>query len=115
ALLVAEPDPGLGGQRLHRLDEADVLHLLQERENVPAHPAAEAVPSENVVLQDEGVSFVHDRAEDLFDPVRLLDRYDAPAPPSEVLLRFREARPLLREEEELLGQIFRNEVDTVEG
>src|ERR671925_423461 len=53
ALLVPQGDPGLPGQPLDGLGEGQVLDLHDEGDGVAALLAAEAVPGEDVVLQDE--------------------------------------------------------------
>ena len=54
AARVAQRDPGLGRQLLDRGGEVQVLHLLDEAEDVAGRPATEAVVSAHLVADVEG-------------------------------------------------------------
>ena len=78
ALGVAQLHPGLVGEVLHRLVEGEAVVLHQEADDVAALPAPEAVTRQDVVLEDERVTFGDLAAVDLLDAVGLLDRSDHP-------------------------------------
>src|SRR5699024_10147690 len=64
--LVPQLHPGLGGERLHRLGEGEVVDLLHEGDDVAALAAAEAVPQAQVRAHVEGgAALVVERAQAL--------------------------------------------------
>src|SRR6266705_5820889 len=71
---------------------------------VAALGATEAVRGEDIVFQDERMPLVDDGAEDLLDPIGLLNGLDDPTAPGEGLARRGEAEEMLVEQEAFLRQ-----------
>ena len=114
ALLVDDLDAGLAREDLDRVGEGQMVELAHEADRVTRLPTAEAVAGEDVVLQNECVARLDNRAIDLFDAVGLLDRLNYPSATGKRLRGLDESVGVFVNLEEGLVEILVDKMHTVE-